>query len=189
MTKVTHAFGSLRQSHERLYRAFSRSGQFLGNYFTATHPRTYGPACPSTLTAMLTTRNRHLEFSAFLFKSDFTIPGISLFKKPFPDRLYIFYCLISNQFARALFLGHSFTNRFLDGAKKENNTSDDQLFPHSDVFYRLLIDRLQAAGALDRPGPMVDPGGPGMTSSVSLLFTERPTDVVDADRSQVSADW
>lgn len=42
-----------------------------------------------------------------------------------------------------------------------------------------MIELLEEAGAYDLPGSLMDPGGPGMTSSMSLLFAERPSTVID----------
>lgn len=47
------------------------------------------------------------------------------------------------------------------------------------VFYPFVIELLEEAGAIDFPGSIVDPGGPGMTSAVSLLYAEEPTEVVN----------
>lgn len=42
------------------------------------------------------------------------------------------------------------------------------------VFQRVLIEALKGAGAIEPEGSLIDPGGPGMTSSVTLLFSEGP---------------
>lgn len=42
------------------------------------------------------------------------------------------------------------------------------------VFQRVLIEVLEDAGGFELEGSLIDSGGPGMTSSVSLLFAERP---------------
>ena len=47
------------------------------------------------------------------------------------------------------------------------------------AFYRFLAELLVGAGADKHPGSVIDPGGPGMTSSVSLLYAENPSAVVD----------
>jgi hypothetical protein len=47
------------------------------------------------------------------------------------------------------------------------------------AFYRFIVELLEDAGAIDHPGQVVDGGGPGMTSSVSLLYADRPNVVVD----------
>ena len=46
------------------------------------------------------------------------------------------------------------------------------------VFQRVLIEALEDAGVIEPKGQLCDPGGPGMTSSVSLLFAKRPQDCI-----------
>ncbi len=57
---------------------------------------------------------------------------------------------------------------------------EDFIMLDGDVFYRLVIDMLLDAGAIDHPGLVIDEGGPGMTSAVSLLFAHDPKEVVES---------
>lgn len=54
----------------------------------------------------------------------------------------------------------------------------DDLMLDGYAFYRFVVELLEGAGAIDHPGSVVDDGGPGMTSSVSLLYSKRPKTVV-----------
>ena len=47
------------------------------------------------------------------------------------------------------------------------------------VFYRLVIGMLLEAGAIDHPGQIIDEGGPGMTSAVTLLYAHNPKEVIE----------
>jgi hypothetical protein len=47
------------------------------------------------------------------------------------------------------------------------------------AFYRLAVELLVEAGAIDPPGQVIDEGGPGMTSSVSILYAEEPAKVTE----------
>ena len=47
------------------------------------------------------------------------------------------------------------------------------------VFQQVLIETLRASGAIKPEGSLIDPGGPGMTSAVSLLFSEDPQDCLE----------
>jgi hypothetical protein len=47
------------------------------------------------------------------------------------------------------------------------------------LFFPLLIDLLLECGAIEHEGSIIDPGGPGMTSAVSLTFAANPKEVVD----------
>ncbi|KKM90197.1 hypothetical protein LCGC14_1241090 [marine sediment metagenome] len=48
-----------------------------------------------------------------------------------------------------------------------------------DIFQRVLIALLKDSGAFDVPEGLIDPGGPSMTSWVSLLFADDPSKVID----------
>ena len=48
------------------------------------------------------------------------------------------------------------------------------------VFYRLVVGMLLAAGAIDHPGQIIDEGGPGMTSAVTLLYAHDPKEVIES---------
>ena len=47
------------------------------------------------------------------------------------------------------------------------------------VFHRLVIGMLLEAGAIDHPGQIIDEGGPGMTSAVTLLYAHDPKEVIE----------
>ena len=47
------------------------------------------------------------------------------------------------------------------------------------IFFRVMIDLLRNAGAIDYPGSVCDDSGPGMSSSFSLLYGHAPKVVVD----------
>ena len=55
---------------------------------------------------------------------------------------------------------------------------EDYMMLDGHVFYRIVIDMLLDAGAIDHPGQVIDEGGPGMTSAVSLLYAHDPKEVV-----------
>jgi len=48
------------------------------------------------------------------------------------------------------------------------------------VFYRLVIGMLLEAGTIDHPGQIIDEGGPGMTSAVTLLYAHDPKEVIES---------
>ena len=48
------------------------------------------------------------------------------------------------------------------------------------VFYRLVVGMLLEAGAIDHPGQIIDEGGPGMTSAVTLLYAHNPKEVIES---------
>jgi hypothetical protein len=47
------------------------------------------------------------------------------------------------------------------------------------VFYRIVVDILLKNGAVEPDGGVIDPGGPGMTSSVTLMYADDPAEVCD----------
>jgi hypothetical protein len=55
---------------------------------------------------------------------------------------------------------------------------DDDVILDTDIFLRFLIEILEEAGANDLAGSIIESGGPGMTSAVSLLFDDEPKVVV-----------
>jgi hypothetical protein len=55
------------------------------------------------------------------------------------------------------------------------------------AFYRLVVELLVSAGAVDPPGQVIDDGGPGMTSSVSLLYADKPDNVTDKALNSLKA--
>jgi hypothetical protein len=52
-------------------------------------------------------------------------------------------------------------------------------FEDSDSYHLALIELFQDKGAYLMPGSIIAPGGPGMTSSIKILFAENPLMVVD----------
>jgi hypothetical protein len=46
------------------------------------------------------------------------------------------------------------------------------------VYYRLVVEMLENAGAIDHAGQVIDESGPGMTSAVTLLYAHNPKMVV-----------
>lgn len=71
-------------------------------------------------------------------------------------------------------------------AKSNYEPDDDYVDLDGDILQRLLIEVLEHAGAYEEPGSLMDPGGPGMTSSMSLLFAEYPSEVVARALHRVS---
>ena len=47
------------------------------------------------------------------------------------------------------------------------------------VFYQPVIGMLLEAGAINHPGQIIDEGGPGMTSAVTLLYVYNPKEVIE----------
>ena len=47
------------------------------------------------------------------------------------------------------------------------------------VFYRLVFGMLLEAGVINHPGQIIDEGGPGMTSAVTLLYVYNPKEVIE----------
>jgi hypothetical protein len=54
-----------------------------------------------------------------------------------------------------------------------------------DVFQRVLIELLEDCGAFELPEGLIDPGGPGMTSWISLLFAEEPAKAIKLAREKL----
>jgi hypothetical protein len=59
-------------------------------------------------------------------------------------------------------------------AKLQLSEEEEYLDFDGYVVQRLLIEALRNAGAVEPEGTLIDPGGPGMTSLVALLFAENP---------------
>lgn len=73
-------------------------------------------------------------------------------------------------------------------AQRNYEPGDDCVDLDGDIFLTFLIELLEEAGACEASGSPMDPGGPGMTSSMSLLFAEKPSAVVDQAIARLSAD-
>lgn len=74
--------------------------------------------------------------------------------------------------------GYSSFEELWDAAKENFSSRDGYVVLDGDIWQRVMIEHLEDAGAFDLPGPLMDPGGPGMTSSMSLLFADKPNEVV-----------
>ncbi|PVZ48383.1 hypothetical protein DD557_06345 [Thalassobacter stenotrophicus] len=74
-----------------------------------------------------------------------------------------------------------------DEAKNNFEPGDeDYVDLDGDILQRFLIELLEGSGAFEAPGSLMDPGGPGMTSSMSLLFSENPSEVIRKALRQLS---
>ncbi len=71
-------------------------------------------------------------------------------------------------------------------AKKTHEPGEDYADLDGYILQRLMIELLEEAGAIEPPGYLMDPGGPGMTSSMSLLFAENPSLVVEQAHKRIS---
>jgi hypothetical protein len=65
-----------------------------------------------------------------------------------------------------------------DYARNENDVEEKYVGLDKFAFIRLLVELLEDAGAIRRPGAWVTDGGPGMSSSYSLLYAEKPNAVI-----------
>jgi hypothetical protein len=104
----------------------------------------------------------------------------------FHDREYEFRSEIETVFLKLLKSGtakkwqHSDIEQMWDQANTDYTAETDDLMLDGYAFYRLIVELLEAAGAIDHPGSIVDDGGgPGRTSSVSLLYADNPNVVTD----------
>ena len=68
----------------------------------------------------------------------------------------------------------------------EPDEDDANLDRHT--LQTFLIELLEDSGAEQAPGALMDPGGPGMTSSITLLFAEQPSEVIDMAIKRVARD-
>ncbi|MGG7643914.1 hypothetical protein ACQ5SP_03780 [Rhodovulum sp. YNF3179] len=75
-----------------------------------------------------------------------------------------------------------FKNQDLDHiwkyARERFQPEDEDVEIEGYALQRLIVTLLEDAGAHDLPGSLMDPGGPGMTSSMSVLFAHEPNKVV-----------
>jgi hypothetical protein len=72
-------------------------------------------------------------------------------------------------------------------AANENFDPDEEYVAlDSDIFQRVLIELLEDSGAFELPEGLMDTGGPGMTSSISLLFAEEPAKVIKLAKEKLS---
>ena len=61
-----------------------------------------------------------------------------------------------------------------------NNHDRNELMLDGIVFYRPVIGMLLEAGAINHPGQIIDEGGPGMTSALTLLCAHNPKEVIES---------
>tara|TARA_Y100001968_G_scaffold245982_1_gene230157 strand:+ start:1101 stop:1580 length:480 start_codon:yes stop_codon:yes gene_type:complete len=102
------------------------------------------------------------------------------------DRHYEFSSAIEDAFKTALKseLEINWENGFLQelwNERREYNdpeTEEIEIELDGHVFWRLVVELLEKAGAINPEG-FVCHGGPGMTSSYSLLYAEKPGTIVD----------
>jgi len=74
---------------------------------------------------------------------------------------------------------HDDITQMWDQAGKDFTTEGEDFMLDGYAFYRFAVELLEDAGAIDHPGHVVDDCGiPGMTSSVSLLYADKPKAVV-----------
>ena len=73
-----------------------------------------------------------------------------------------------------------------EAANENFDPDEDDVVLDSDIFQRVLIELLEDSGAFELPEGLMDPGGPGMTSSISLLFAEDPAKVIKLAREKLS---
>jgi hypothetical protein len=73
---------------------------------------------------------------------------------------------------------HDDITQMWDQACEDFTTEGEDFMLDGYAFYRFTVELLENAGAIDHPGQVIDEGGPGMTSSVSLLYADKPNDVI-----------
>lgn len=102
------------------------------------------------------------------------------------ERFQEFIVLVEDNFRRHLIAGSDpkLNSHWLMDLWSEafNNFDPDEIdYVHidHDIFIGFVVELLEEAGAIIDPGPTIDPGGPGMTSAMSLLFSKTPADVID----------
>ncbi len=64
----------------------------------------------------------------------------------------------------------------------------DDIYLDGYIFQRFLIELLENAGAFEPAGSLINPGGPGMTSSISLLFAKDPSEVIEQSLQELSSE-
>ena len=72
-------------------------------------------------------------------------------------------------------------------ANETFNPEDDYIDLDRYALQRLLISLLEETGACEPPGSLIVPGGPGMTSSMVLLFADEPENVVKETLIQLAS--
>ncbi len=68
---------------------------------------------------------------------------------------------------------------------KTNYRPGEEIVLDQDILQILLINLLRDAGALQLPGSIIESGGPGETSSMSLIFSDDPQAIVDEAISKI----
>jgi hypothetical protein len=74
---------------------------------------------------------------------------------------------------------HSEVEELWSQARADYDAATEDLMLDGYVFFRLMVELLRGAGAIDYPGPVVDDGPPGFSCSYSLLYADTPNVVVD----------
>ncbi|WP_148043673.1 hypothetical protein [Paracoccus methylarcula] len=101
------------------------------------------------------------------------------------DRDGEFYDLINHDFLHHLSskTSPSLVDFNLQGiweqAAAEFNDGDEDIFVDRTAFIRMLTDLLEDAGGSRYPGPLEDSEGPGMTSSITLIFASNPKEIIN----------
>lgn len=73
-------------------------------------------------------------------------------------------------------------------AKSNYEPADGYVFLDGCILQRILIELLEEEGAYEAPGSLVATGGPGMSSSMSLLFAENPSEVIEQALQRLSTE-
>jgi hypothetical protein len=109
----------------------------------------------------------------------------------FFDQQHTFRGIIEKSFLSHHTAGSSpsFSSRDLkalwETARLNASDGEVEIALDSFVFQRVLIEALSEAGAIEPEGSLIMPGGPGMTSSVSLLFSESPQACIETAKASL----
>ena len=103
----------------------------------------------------------------------------------FYDHERRFSSIIEDVFIRTLRTGSrpQFSSETLSelwNEAKSNHEPDEEDYVDldGDILQRVFIELLEEADAFEPSGSLTDPGGPGMTSSISLLFADNTSEVI-----------
>lgn len=70
-------------------------------------------------------------------------------------------------------------------ARANYKPGDDDVELDGDIYQRFVIELLESAGAFETHEPLIEEGGPGMSSAMTLLFAEDAPKVVDQALEQL----